>query len=150
MNKRDLVLTRVRGISSVGRAPALQAGGHRFEPGILHLAPVRSSWSAGNCWRAAADGTGNGTAARLFDNRIDRVTTRWHFKPKCFNCVRAFSEKFIASFPFEHRHCNSELLLEVNEFYGQAGKGAWWMPWHRKAMKDVANCDKPRRAVSRL
>ena len=24
------------GISSVGRAPALQAGGHRFEPGILH------------------------------------------------------------------------------------------------------------------
>ena len=36
MNKRDLVLTRVRGISSVGRAPALQAGGHRFEPGILH------------------------------------------------------------------------------------------------------------------
>ena len=25
-----------RGISSVGRAPALQAGGHRFEPGILH------------------------------------------------------------------------------------------------------------------
>ena len=30
------VLTRVWGISSVGRAPALQAGGHRFEPGILH------------------------------------------------------------------------------------------------------------------
>ena len=24
------------GISSVGRAPALQAGGHRFEPDILH------------------------------------------------------------------------------------------------------------------
>ena len=26
----------VWGYSSVGRAPALQAGGHRFEPGYLH------------------------------------------------------------------------------------------------------------------
>tara|TARA_R110002072_G_scaffold48831_1_gene133402 strand:+ start:343 stop:465 length:123 start_codon:yes stop_codon:yes gene_type:complete len=21
-------------------------------------------------------------------------------------------------------------------------KGIWWMPWHQKAMKDVALCDK--------
>jgi hypothetical protein len=28
---------RVRGVSSAGRAPALQAGGHRFDPGTLHL-----------------------------------------------------------------------------------------------------------------
>ena len=27
-------------ISSVGRAPALQAGGHWFEPGILHHAGI--------------------------------------------------------------------------------------------------------------
>ncbi len=27
---------------------------------------------------------------------------------------------------------------------GQATKGVWWMPWHQKAMKDVASCDKPR------
>jgi hypothetical protein len=27
---------RVRGVSSAGRAPALQAGGHRFDPGTLH------------------------------------------------------------------------------------------------------------------
>ena len=25
-----------RGVSSAGRAPALQAGGHRFDPGTLH------------------------------------------------------------------------------------------------------------------
>ena len=31
----DLILT-TRGVSSVGRAPALQAGGHRFDPGTLH------------------------------------------------------------------------------------------------------------------
>ena len=28
---------QVRGISSAGRAPALQAGCHRFDPGILHF-----------------------------------------------------------------------------------------------------------------
>ena len=33
---------------------------------------------------------------------------------------------------------------------GQVTKGARWMPWRRKAMKDVADCDKPRGAVSRL
>ena len=29
-------------------------------------------------------------------------------------------------------------------------KGIWWMPWHREAMKDVARCDKPWGAVSKL
>ena len=29
-------------------------------------------------------------------------------------------------------------------------KGIWWMPWHREAMKDVARCEKPRGAVSKL
>jgi hypothetical protein len=29
-------LWRERGVSSAGRAPALQAGGHRFDPGTLH------------------------------------------------------------------------------------------------------------------
>ena len=29
-------------------------------------------------------------------------------------------------------------------------KGVWWMPWRIEAMKDVARCDKPRGAVSRL
>ena len=32
-------------------------------------------------------------------------------------------------------------------FYGQATKGARWMPWHREAMKDVVSCDKLRRAA---
>ena len=32
-----LIFRRHRGVSSVGRAPALQAGGHRFEPGTLHV-----------------------------------------------------------------------------------------------------------------
>ena len=35
------------------------------------------------------------------------------------------------------------------KFYGQATKGAWWMPWQKKAMKDVASCEKLRPAASR-
>ena len=38
----------------------------------------------------------------------------------------------------------------LRKFYGQATKGAWWMPWQKQAKKDVASCDKPRRAASRL
>ena len=33
-----------RGCSSVGRAPGLQPGGHRFDPGQLHQKPVVSDW----------------------------------------------------------------------------------------------------------
>ena len=27
-------------------------------------------------------------------------------------------------------------------------KGAWWMPWHAKPMKDVEGCVKPRGVVN--
>jgi hypothetical protein len=36
-------------------------------------------------------------------------------------------------------------LLGVEE-----SKGIWWMPWRQEAMKDVARCDKPWGAASRL
>ncbi len=29
-------------------------------------------------------------------------------------------------------------------------KSIWWMPWRQEAMKDVARCEKPRGAASRL
>ena len=32
----------------------------------------------------------------------------------------------------------------------KAHKGTRWMPKHQMAKKDVANCEKPRRAVSEL
>ena len=40
-------------------------------------------------------------------------------------------------------------LSVLSKFCGQATKGAWWMPWQKQAMKDVASCDKPRGAASR-
>ncbi len=53
--------------------------------------------------------------------------------------VRVCPEKF--------RHARNDVL---GEFYGQATKGVRWMPWRQKATKDVASCDKPRGAASRL
>ncbi len=37
----------------------------------------------------------------------------------------------------------------LSKFYGQATKGAWWMPWQKQAMKDVVSCDKLRLAANR-
>ena len=38
-------------------------------------------------------------------------------------------------------------LLRASKFYGQATKGARWMPWQKQAMKDAASCDKLRGAA---
>ena len=35
-----------------------------------------------------------------------------------------------------------------DKLYGESRKGTRWMPKHQMAKKDVANCEKPRRAVS--
>ena len=37
----------------------------------------------------------------------------------------------------------------MKNIYGQATKGAWWMPWCQEAMKDVVSCDKPWGAAKR-
>ena len=44
----NYLLERLWGFSSAGRAPALQAGGHRFDPGNLHheLGSIRNSQCA--------------------------------------------------------------------------------------------------------
>ena len=56
---------------------------------------------------------------------------------------------------YTHRDLDSLSLVEVDsqlresKFYGQATKGARWMPWQKQAMKDVASCDKLRGAAHR-
>src|SRR5215475_11974445 len=42
-----------RGVSSAGRAPALQAGGHRFDPGTLHRSTTRFGDQRGPVFRAS-------------------------------------------------------------------------------------------------
>ena len=36
------------------------------------------------------------------------------------------------------------ILSEWQKIFGQVTKGAWGMPWHGEAMKDVVSCDKLR------
>ena len=52
-------------------------------------------------------------------------------------------------FSLEAKQLRSLEARALSKFYGQVTKGAWWMPWQKKAMKDVASCDKPRGAANR-
>ena len=38
----------------------------------------------------------------------------------------------------------------VRAFMFEQEKGIWWMPWHQEAMKDVARCENPGGAASKL
>ena len=38
----------------------------------------------------------------------------------------------------------------LQRIFGQATKGMRWMPWHKKAMKDVVSCDKLRVGANSL
>src|SRR5436309_7578107 len=55
----------VRGVSSAGRAPALQAGGHRFDPGTLHhqKALLTRAFVYGGANARAPSGNRTGTPA---------------------------------------------------------------------------------------
>ena len=48
------------------------------------------------------------------------------------------------------RHVQLADVSEAMSTNCQATKGAWWMPWRQKAMKDVVSCDKPRGAANKL
>jgi DNA-binding transcriptional LysR family regulator len=49
---------RLWGISSAGRAPGLQPGGHRFEPGILHQPSLIARCARSSGWQANERGEG--------------------------------------------------------------------------------------------
>src|SRR5512135_413671 len=53
--------------------------------------------------------------------------------------------RFLGVFAFQAK--SQKLIAKsasaTSKFYGQVTKGAWWMPWQKMAMKDVASCDKP-------
>src|SRR4029079_19622013 len=68
---------RSRGVSSAGRAPALQAGGHRFDPGTLHTAhDRRPDVAIRRHWPALP-----GTAARRL--RCSRLRGSWVQRMSC-------------------------------------------------------------------
>ena len=54
------------------------------------------------------------------------------------------------SLTIEYETLGIHSLSTLVNISGQATKGAWWMPWHEKAMKDAVSCDKPRLAANKL
>ena len=69
---------RKRGCSSAGRAPALQAGGHRFDPGQLHH-PHRSEEETDKPEEANGDGlTLERAPARVSLRLLFRSLTIWN------------------------------------------------------------------------
>jgi hypothetical protein len=62
-----------RGLSSAGRAPALQAGGHRFDPDSLHQTRLRLLWwrlSDFGFARSRAFGAASGRGASAKTSRV--------------------------------------------------------------------------------
>ena len=58
--------------------------------------------------------------------------------------------EYLVNWVYYTAQCGEAVVFALSKFYGQATKGARWMPWRREAMKDVAGCEKPRRVASRL
>ena len=134
------------GISSVGRAPGLQPGGHRFEPGILQSAPGATAD------RAVAPGRRRSSfpiRLRFSDLPAIRSSVEVRIAILFYN-GSVWQFQGACSADGERTTKDPPPLSGGARLRGQVTKGARWMPWRRKAMKDVADCDKPRGAVSRL
>ena len=114
-----------RGCSSVGRAPPLQGGGRRFDPGQLHQA--RATWRRDTSGGPLPLRQGRPVVPRTAGvKNPGSLTTE-----DVGNLVAKASTKPLQRFV----QCKRR---------GQATKGVRWMPWRRPAMKDVVSCDKLR------
>ena len=148
------IRTRRRGFSSVGRAPALQAGGHRFDPGNLHQVRVRpargqdgSRWTTRRQPRprffmSSAPARSAARARRPERSPMPAAPARQGLSgsggPR--SLTTAYRDDGSSQCFLHWRGCRViEHLL-----FGQATKGTWWMPWRQVAMKDVVSCDKLR------
>ena len=83
------------GRSSAGRAPALQAGGHRFDPGRLHVSSsvIHSSIIRSSVFRKAAGGC-------LSDDRSLTTDDCVHSEAEGFGCERRARLGFSRAFAF--------------------------------------------------
>ena len=122
-----------RGISSVGRAPALQAGGHEFESRILH-------------WITEGESAGG---AGVFGYRMyleNRIQEKKKYQETCR--VRGIREgqdirgnEETLTKKFEENERKKLAQNQRRQRYagvpgakhpgvGHARKSIWWMPWH--------------------
>jgi hypothetical protein len=129
-----------RGHSSAGRAPALQAGGRRFDPGWLH----QLSQPGISCDQRCVLEVLIADCSKRHSGGVCSLTI-WTLVFLTPNFQAFFFACFIWSVAFvceKQQTYNSDSL----GLYGQANKRIWWMPRRQKAMKDVVACEKPRGA----
>src|SRR5690606_14450744 len=112
--------TRIRGCSSIGRAPALQAGGRRFDSVQLHQVLP--------CW-------GRRSLKIAYEGK-KHITAN----------VNAFKQAKMMRAPILTFGRDESRLAGVRGEGDQARKGVRRMPRCREAMKDVGSCEKPRGA----
>ena len=115
-----VVFEQLWGYSSVGRAPALQAGGQEFESPYLH-------------WTAAAEKR-TGAVRRTLKTTHQNRNWETSFYRNCKRNQFQSEENNIQTNLFKNE--NQETFIQ--EPYpcgstgaeGQANKSAGWMPWH--------------------
>ena len=218
-----------RGLSSAGRAPALQAGGHRFDPDSLHhpvfgwcvrlggdqagegwcgstekiefghvwSGPESVGWSGGvcsaflygvrrvrmvcveRCWSLYCE-SGSGASLGvprsasltgcLFVREHGRLQDRGDIRSEAFEVLSRVKSDVLGrmrasvDWVFGLSGLDTWLMACFASVHGvdDLGREIWiigdlerdksirWMPWHQEAMKDVARCEKPWGAASRL
>ena len=104
----------------------MQAGGCGFEPRYLHQKRERVHPDPKDSNEPYID-------FASCDDSIDRR--------ECTQRAVAANRSLTTEYETLGKHSEDTLEDQVSV---QATKGARWMPWHEKAMKDVVSCDKPR------
>ena len=117
----------LRGHSSAGRAPALQAGGRRFDPDWLHQVPLHSPRDTTPAPRRKSRCTRGlmyrSNAATLFKNLNLGMTPRNELISTCDSKACRIRKRYqLIDFIWS-------MTPERLGLYGQANKRTWWMPW---------------------
>ena len=140
-----------RGISSAGRAPALQAGGRRFDPVILHQPGEESGMrrekpSKMDFYSVLL--TPYGEKVCTFFNKMEEGCIAG-----CRQTEAGDTVELHRRFPGEMRGSGTNECFRGRVFsqerarlWDQANKCMWWMPWRCQAKKDVQACEKLRGA----
>ena len=132
------------GCSSVGRAPALQAGGQEFES--LHLHSVRNIKLCN--WPMYIENFIQKVLRKnICDILIKTSENREYRKIWSVQITKRKHSYSITEKLFKKADPVSNAIETVT---GQAKKSAGWMPWHWEPMKDVISCEKLRGDANNL
>ena len=134
------------GLAQLARAPALHAGGQRFESVILHHS-FEICWFMIRWFKIIHHTSKNQKWIVLW-----HIDTKQNSKETSFHCLqecRPVNEIAIYSWKYELL-MPASLKATLHHISKKVRKGAWRMPWLTEAMKDVISCDKLRVGANNL